>query len=345
MNKKLLLTYGGLLFLAIAVFSLIIRSVSGNETLLEYAHKNPDLAYGDKIPKEEAPHTNNVTASDRMEGSDLEAYDTSITTAASDSDTEKKPSQTSASTATVYEEEGSEPSSDSYIEKENSATMLSERITYQEGFYYEPLSEELLQRITGISYPALEETLSNTDSSPVNTLSPGSIPAVQPEELRYVSLLHYNLKGIVRTGELICHQSIAQDLVEIFYELYRNQYQIEQIQLIDEYQGDDKLSMQDNNTSCFNYRLIDGTDTLSQHAYGLAIDINPFYNPYVVYHDDGSTYISPPSSETYADRSRDFAYKIDENDLCYKLFTEHGFTWGGHWNSMKDYQHFQKPAQ
>jgi hypothetical protein len=123
-----------------------------------------------------------------------------------------------------------------------------------------------------------------------------------------------------------------------------NEYHIEKIKLIDEYNGDDTASMLDNNTSCFNYRVVDGTTNLSKHALGCAIDINPFYNPYVVFNKDGSgeTYISPKGSEIYADRSADFPYKIDENDLCYKLFKEHGFTWGGDWNSCKDYQHFQK---
>ena len=102
--------------------------------------------------------------------------------------------------------------------------------------------------------------------------------------------------------------------------------------------------MEDNNTSCFNYRVVDGTNSLSKHALGRAIDINPFYNPYVVFDKNGTgeTYISPGGSEIYADRSQNFPYKIDENDLCYKLFKEHGFTWGGNWNSSKDYQHFQK---
>ena len=102
--------------------------------------------------------------------------------------------------------------------------------------------------------------------------------------------------------------------------------------------------MLDNNTSCFNYRIVDGTDHLSKHALGCAIDINPFYNPYVVFGkgENNETYISPAGSEIYADRSQDFPYKIDENDLCYRLFKEHGFTWGGSWNSCKDYQHFQK---
>ena len=132
--------------------------------------------------------------------------------------------------------------------------------------------------------------------------------------------------------------------MEIFYQLYLNEYQIEKVRLIDEYAGDDTASMLDNNTSCFNYRVVDGTSNLSRHAIGCAIDINPFYNPYVVFNKDGSgeTYISPKGSEIYADRSQNFPYKIDENDLCYQLFKEHGFIWGGNWNSCKDYQHFQK---
>ena len=191
-------------------------------------------------------------------------------------------------------------------------------------FYYAPLNEEQIDYITGCSYPKNEDNL-----------------AITYDDLRYVHILHYDFEGNLAEGELICNNYIAQDLIEIFYELYINEYQLERVTLIENYDGDDTLSMTDNNTSCFNYRVVDGTTNLSKHAYGLAIDINPFYNPYVTY-PGGKIRISPPGSEPYADRDADFPYKIDENDLCYKLFKEHGFTWGGDWNSSKDYQHFQK---
>lgn len=199
--------------------------------------------------------------------------------------------------------------------------IYSDRTIYQPDFYYEPLSEDLKKRITGLSYK---------EDCPIPY-----------DDLRYVSVLYVNFKGNVSTGELICNKAIAQDLVEIFYELYQADYQIEQIRLIDEYGADDNLSMQDNNSSCFNYRTIAGTDKISMHGQGLAIDINPFFNPYVTYHN-GETQVAPVGSESYVDRDKPFAYKIDENDLCYKLFTEHGFSWGGNWNSCKDYQHFEK---
>lgn len=216
---------------------------------------------------------------------------------------------------------------------DNSA-ILAQRATYMtasganiEDFYAEPLSDNLIRYITGISYPNTEDA---------------SSLAITPEELCYLHLLHYNFDGEVVQGELICNRKIAADLLDIFYELYRNEYQIEKILLVDEYNGDDNASMEDNNTSCFNYRVVEGSASLSKHALGLAIDINPYYNPYITYNKDGSVNISPASATQYADRNQTFPYKIDENDLCYKLFIQHGFTWGGNWNSVKDYQHFQK---
>ncbi len=200
-------------------------------------------------------------------------------------------------------------------------TNAASKTVYKEGFYYEPLSELVKERITGLSY--------------------GENCTVPYEELRYVSVLYMDFYGNSQQGELICNKAIAKDLVEIFYELYKADYPIGQIKLIDEFGADDTLSMTANNTSCFNFRLVEGTTSLSKHALGLAIDINPFLNPYVST-KNGQPYVSPPGSEYYADRSNVFPCKIDENDLCYKLFTAHGFTWGGHWKTMKDYQHFQK---
>ena len=198
----------------------------------------------------------------------------------------------------------------------------ADRFVYKDGFYYEPISNEIFKRISGISYPV--------DCS------------VPLDDLRYLSLLYNDFNGDTQTGEMICNKTIADDLLEIFFELYQNGYQIESIKLIDEYNGDDTASMLANNTSCFNYRVVEGTTRLSNHAKGLAIDLNPFYNPYITYNKDGSINISPEGSEAFADRSSSFPYKIDENDLAYKLFKEHGFTWGGNWNSVKDYQHFER---
>ena len=160
--------------------------------------------------------------------------------------------------------------------------------------------------------------------------------------LRYVRVLHYTLDGSIRTGEIVCHKDIADDLVDIFRQLFNAHYPIESIRLIDDYEANDERAMNANNTSCFNFRYVAGSKVLSNHSYGKAIDLNPLYNPYVKKRANGTVIVSPKSGTAYANRSKKFNYKIDRGDLAYRLFTQHGFTWGGNWKSLKDYQHFEK---
>ena len=210
--------------------------------------------------------------------------------------------------------------------KEEEKPVLEEKDA-AEGFYIEPISEELKESMIGKSYASdIDESIVNFDM------------------LRHVVIKYNDFDGNTKDGELVCNELIAQDLLEIFKELYENGYMLEEVSLIDKYDADDDASMEANNTSCFNYRLVDRSTKLSYHAYGLAIDVNPFYNPYVEYGkgEGGSDYICPTQSAPYAYRDNEFAYKIDKDDLCYKLFKEHGFIWGGDWNSCKDYQHFEK---
>ncbi len=211
----------------------------------------------------------------------------------------------------------------------NASSQEKDRILLEDGFYYEPLSDNLRRYMTGVSFPAPE-----TDEE--------ASPEISFDDLRYVHILHYDFDGLIREGELICNEAIAPDLAEIFRDLYLSEYQLEKVLLIDVYDGDDNASMADNNTSCFNYRTVEGSSSLSKHALGLAVDINPLYNPYITYGENGAQEVAPASASAYADRSAAFPYKIDENDLCCKLFLQHGFTWGGNWNNVKDYQHFQK---
>ena len=159
------------------------------------------------------------------------------------------------------------------------------------------------------------------------------------EKSRYRALV------MLYNGRYSMDEDILRSALQTMSRLLYKHYGKKTIILIDEYDGDDLASMEDNNTSCFNYRPVEGTSSLSKHALGLAIDINPFYNPYITYNKDGSEKVSPANASAYADRTSSFPYKIDENDLCYQLFKEHGFTWGGHWNSCKDYQHFQNVVE
>ena len=164
---------------------------------------------------------------------------------------------------------------------------------------------------------------------------------VPREDLRYLKVLHVGFDGKTHIGELVVNRLIADDVLDIFKQLYEAGYEIEKIRLIDEYDADDEKSMSDNNSSAFNFRFISHTTKISKHGLGMAVDINTLYNPYVKT-VDGKLSIEPANATAYVDRSKDFPYKIDHDDLCYKLFTKYGFTWGGDWTHSKDYQHFER---
>lgn len=167
--------------------------------------------------------------------------------------------------------------------------------------------------------------------------------SVPRSELRYLTIPHHDGKGNILMGELVCNRAIASDLIDIFSQAFMAGYPIERMVLIDDYNADDRASMAANNTSAFNHRVVAGTTKLSNHARGLAIDVNPLYNPYVRRRPGKPIYVSPRTGATYADRSACFPYKIDPaDDLLLRLFTDHGFTWGGSWKSAQDYQHFEK---
>lgn len=188
-------------------------------------------------------------------------------------------------------------------------------------FYQEKISDAVFQRIYGKSYKK-ECT-------------------VPRRELRYVRVLYYGFDKKTHIGELVVNRRIAGEICKIFYSLYCRKYPIEKMVLVDEYNASDEASMADNNTSAFNYRLVSGTTRLSKHSYGMAVDINPLYNPYLhILH--GKKVCEPANAKKYIDRRKSFAHKIDKHDLCYRLFTKYGFVWGGDWRNMKDYQHFEK---
>ena len=161
------------------------------------------------------------------------------------------------------------------------------------------------------------------------------------DDLRYLRVLHCDVDGNAIVGEMVCNTAIAEDLLEIFKALYQAKYPIEKMRLVDYYGGDDPASMSDNNSSCFNQRKIPAGGIISKHSYGLAVDINPKYNPYYKVRE-GKTKVVPKESVEYLDRNGDFPYMIEKGDLCYRLFKQHGFQWGGDWLGSKDYQHFEK---
>ena len=165
---------------------------------------------------------------------------------------------------------------------------------------------------------------------------------VARSSLRYILCLHRDDGGRSIVGEMVVNKSIAADVVEIFRRLYEAGYPIERMRLIDYWDADDERAMTANNSSSFNFRFISHTKKVSKHGMGMAIDINPLYNPYTKTLRGGKAIVEPSAGRPYLDRNRKFKYKITRGDLCYRLFRKYGFRWGGDCKTMKDYQHFEK---
>lgn len=202
--------------------------------------------------------------------------------------------------------------------------------SFRKGFTSTRLNTALKKRITGTSFPSSQ-----------------SKAAISYSDLRYLQVLYVDFEGNTQTGELIVNKKIAQKTLKIFYELYQMKYPIQHMSLVDDYDGDDEASMSANNTSAFNYRQITGSSRLSKHSQGLAIDINPRINPCISYRNGKITLVEPANGKAYTQRNKGKCkgkyakYMIQKNDKVYKLFRKYGFSWGGDWNSKKDYQHFE----
>jgi hypothetical protein len=165
------------------------------------------------------------------------------------------------------------------------------------------------------------------------------------ERLSLIRFSYLGFDGAVHDdGEIMVMDAAAENVLRIFNKLRDIRFPIAKARLINHYDGSDDASIADDNTSAFNSRNVAGSSSLSLHAYGLAIDLNPLENPYVQ-HSGGTLKFSPPAGAAYANRFKgqpEKQLRLGMAEAVIDVFAEEGFTiWGGYWKSAIDYQHFQ----
>ncbi len=169
-----------------------------------------------------------------------------------------------------------------------------------------------------------------------STWEPGC--PVGADDLAYVRLTFRGFDDQRHTGELLLHRSVAGDVVGVFRRLYDARFPLEELRITTRAELDAPPTGDGNDTGAFVCRPTTGsTTTFSQHAYGLAIDLNPFQNPYVK--DD---LVLPELSSAYLHRERRRPGMITPEGVVVRAFASIGWTWGGTWTSLKDYQHFSQ---
>ena len=137
-------------------------------------------------------------------------------------------------------------------------------------------------------------------------------------------------------GNLIVHRRAATPVLRVMRRLYAAGFPIRRMRLVDDYGANDFRSIEADNTSAFNCRFVAGTRRWSQHAYGVAIDVNPIENPYV----DANGTVEHAASRSYVDRRRRRAGMAYEGGALVEAFDAIGWGWGGRWRGARDYQHF-----
>jgi len=163
------------------------------------------------------------------------------------------------------------------------------------------------------------------------------------KDLRYLRLTYRDFNGHSRSGELIVHKNVANEVKNIFAELYNIGYPIKKMNLVSNYKGSDWQSIEADNTSAFNCRKATGSKKWSKHSYGKAIDINPIENPYIsrrgrIVHKESLQYKKRVhKNSTVAQKA-----VLLKHDKAVKIFKKYGWKWGGDWSNIKDYQHFSK---
>ena len=156
---------------------------------------------------------------------------------------------------------------------------------------------------------------------------------VTATELSYAQVSFYGFDGEFHTGEMVVHRDAVDDLVAIFTQLHEMRFPIEQMEVVSQHDLSLGPDGKANNTTAFTCRRTVSGSRWSRHAFGDAIDINPVHNPYV-----SNSQVIPTLGASYVDRDRDVPGMISED--VRKLFADIGWTWGGDWNSVKDWMHF-----
>ena len=177
--------------------------------------------------------------------------------------------------------------------------------------------------IVDSSLPSLAEALRGLD-----------FPFEVRRTLQLIDVEYVSFDGVLHRGQLVLHRDLAEEAKEIFRLFLKRRFPIERVVPLVAYGWSDEASMAANNSSAFNYRLIIGTDRLSEHSLGRALDINPKQNPYFA--RDGKVY---PEGSVY---DLSVPGTLTEDGDIVKIFKAKGWDWGGNWTVPVDYQHFQK---
>ncbi|MGD1007379.1 MAG: M15 family metallopeptidase [Ignavibacteriaceae bacterium] len=185
----------------------------------------------------------------------------------------------------------------------------------------------------GINYYQKDTVIIDSDITLSQALANNSIPDALKNKLDIVGVYYYAFDNKLHKGQIVIRKELSKDIKEIFMEIKDSHFPINKVVPIIKYNWSDIASMEDNNSSAFNYRKVKNTKLISSHAKGIAIDINPLLNPQIKHGR-----VTPPA--IVYDPSKPGT--LTAHSIVVRAFIKRGWQWGGLWQTTKDYQHFEK---
>jgi peptidoglycan LD-endopeptidase CwlK len=194
-------------------------------------------------------------------------------------------------------------------------------------------NKKISNSLKSVGLSGSDSTIVDSDYSLQDALSGIKIPPDIKKILTIVDVYYYSFDSKLHKGQIVINKKLAKDIKSIFKIIKERKFPIKKVIPIFQFNWNDEASMKDNNTSAFNFRKVPGTQVLSYHATGRAIDINPKLNPQL---KSGKIF---PQGSTY---NKNFPGTISDTSFIVKTFLKRGWRWGGNWKHLKDYQHFEK---
>jgi hypothetical protein len=161
--------------------------------------------------------------------------------------------------------------------------------------------------------------------------------------LRVLTVSYWGFDHHPHLGQMVVNANAAQPLARVFRRLYQLRFPVRHMSVRYTYGGPGTPRPRDGDfTASFSCRQAvpspctggTGTGSWSEHAYGLAVDLNPVENPYV-----GCGMTRDKTALSYVNRSRLRRGMV--TPAVVEAFHSIGWGWGGGWlGSTKDYMHF-----
>jgi len=195
------------------------------------------------------------------------------------------------------------------------------------------------EKVGTLKHPIIDSRMSKKEA--FDGLDPKCPESIRKRQ-KLIKLKYYSFDGRVHQGQMVLDKDLVKDIKKIFELALKEKFPIKSVIPMSDMRfrkngrWDDDMSMAAGNSSSFNYREITGGGRLSNHAYGRAVDLNTFQNPYI------KGKISLPPGAKY-DPAAPGTFTADSPIV--KTFVSLGWAWGGNWKSPIDYQHFEKPLK